>query len=321
MPAKSARKLSTSNPGTPEMNTLTLLKDDMFAEAGRKVLLHHLHSMKTFEYSATEGSNPEGVHQMRVAIRKFRSTYMVFRDSFPRRYESVILKPMKRTAKVLGDVRDMDVQLMQVGGHIATYPQHNEGLAPLTKRLTSMRNRARRALMLWMDSQTYARFIHNAFALLSEPLTPQTVLDRHARRPVADAVPAIIYRRISDVDEIGHDTANVSTDDLHELRIRGKRLRYTIESFESLLGPGIKDMLRALKDMQDILGDFNDATIMLNIVHGLNLGEKEELPAWRVYRTALHDAIANAEEAFPRAYQKLFSRRNKKALARAIGEL
>ena len=49
---------------------------------------------------------------------------------------------------------------------------------------------------------------------------------------------------------------------LHELRIDGKRLRYLLEFF-SVLYPSseVKPLLRSLKKLQDVLGDFNDLDV------------------------------------------------------------
>ena len=47
--------------------------------------------------------------------------------------------------------------------------------------------------------------------------------------------------------------------ELHRMRLASKRLRYTLELFRGCYGPGLEQRLDALKDVQDALGDVNDA--------------------------------------------------------------
>jgi CHAD domain-containing protein len=48
---------------------------------------------------------------------------------------------------------------------------------------------------------------------------------------------------------------------LHALRISCKRLRYTMEFFEEVLGPDAKGAIREIVEVQDHLGDLQDAVV------------------------------------------------------------
>lgn len=72
--------------------------------------------------------------------------------------------------------------------------------------------------------------------------------------------------------------------ELHRMRLAGKRLRYTLELFRPCYGPGLEVRLAALKELQDILGDLNDA-----VTSGALL-------AHRVGHKARHFLRARAEE-------------------------
>jgi len=50
-------------------------------------------------------------------------------------------------------------------------------------------------------------------------------------------------------------------DDLHQVRIRAKRLRYACEAVADVVGRPATDMARAAADLQGILGDFHDAIV------------------------------------------------------------
>jgi CHAD domain-containing protein len=57
-------------------------------------------------------------------------------------------------------------------------------------------------------------------------------------------------------------------EDLHELRKRGKELRYLLELFGSSLFPSevVKPLVRALKDLQDVLGRFQDRSVQTEML-------------------------------------------------------
>ena len=48
---------------------------------------------------------------------------------------------------------------------------------------------------------------------------------------------------------------------LHKFRLATKRLRYTLELFQPLYGPGLSQRLAQLRTIQDLLGDGHDATV------------------------------------------------------------
>jgi CHAD domain-containing protein len=61
----------------------------------------------------------------------------------------------------------------------------------------------------------------------------------------------------------------VSWQQMHEFRLRTKRFRYTLELFRPAYGPGLERKLKALKKLQDYLGDINDAIITENLISSL----------------------------------------------------
>jgi CHAD domain-containing protein len=57
---------------------------------------------------------------------------------------------------------------------------------------------------------------------------------------------------------------------LHELRKRGKELRYLLELFGSLFDPEVvKPMVRTLKGLQDVLGEFQDSEVEIEMLRAI----------------------------------------------------
>src|SRR3546814_10017263 len=63
------------------------------------------------EAAAIDGSDPEGVHQMRVGLRRFRSALTVFGDLLPAAQLAWLQEEAKWALNALGSARDWDVFL------------------------------------------------------------------------------------------------------------------------------------------------------------------------------------------------------------------
>lgn len=86
-------------------------------------------------------------------------------------------------------------------------------------------------------------------------------------------------------DRAVHDPSNV--EELHEMRIAVKRLRYTLEIFSSAV-PGSDRFLKTLKQLQDLLGAIHDADVLAPVLEGEWTGSDEDpCPATR----ALHEHV------------------------------
>jgi CHAD domain-containing protein len=59
-------------------------------------------------------------------------------------------------------------------------------------------------------------------------------------------------------------------DELHDFRIETKRFRYTLELFSSQYGPGFKDRIEELKQLQDFLGSANDGIVAASLLESID---------------------------------------------------
>lgn len=88
----------------------------------------------------------------------------------------------------------------------------------------------------------------------------------HPKASFADnAGPAITGRLDEMMDLAGALNDPAAVDDLHQLRIAAKRLRYAVEIFEPCLH-GAKPVLRELSDLQDALGTIHDLDVLADIL-------------------------------------------------------
>lgn len=205
------------------------------------------------------GEDPEEVHDMCVASRRLRAALQAFEPALSekaRRFEP----ELKHFAAVLGEVRDLDVQLERVEAWISASPEEEHGpLEELRGALRSEREAARERMLSELDSRRYERLVDTL---------SRTLRLGHSRRnslsgsPVTEAAPDLLrdaHRRTREAgDHLGPDSP---AEEYHSLRRRCKRLRYLTESLEEVYGKPSRKLVKRLKSLQSVLGGLQQTEI------------------------------------------------------------
>jgi CHAD domain-containing protein len=255
-----ANMVSTSESVQPDDQ---LSADDRVAVAGWKIMSHHFRRMLKHEKAVWEGGDPEGIHDMRVSTRRLRSTMQIFE---PFCGGSTITKLRKRLGKVadaLGTVRDLDVFLEHVQAFRTSHTNTDE-LEPFADYWNARQQEARRDLLDMLDGDEYADLLDDFKVFLEQPCEQK----RSEPKPlVRHVVGYLIYARYSDVrmyETVLEEAVQRSeVEILHELRIAGKRFRYLLEAFESVLGENASTVITATKALQEHLGQLQDAHVAI----------------------------------------------------------
>jgi CHAD domain-containing protein len=239
-----------------------VLLDDHVAEAGRKVLRFHLARMLAKEAGTREGSDPEDLHTMRVATRRQRAAWRVFGSAFRGGRTKTYRRGLRGIAARLGAVRDLDVLLEAADVYRADLPNAEQrALEPLLSGWRVHRDDARRLLIRELDSEDYRRWVddygefvrHEGLAVV--PVAPT---QPHRVRDTAGSQILTAYEGVRAYEPVLR-WADVET--LHELRIAGKWLRYTLEFSREALPPEAATLIARVTALQDHLGLLNDANV------------------------------------------------------------
>jgi len=198
------------------------------------------------------GSEPEDLHQLRVATRRLRSVLKTAAPILDRAWVDQIRGELAWLGGELGRARDSDVlipYLRQEAGTLA--PADRKALAPLFKKLQLQRASARRAVLRALRSERYLALLASIEAAAAGPPPGGT---GSLRTEVKNEFRKL--RKAMDAVEAG------PTDEaIHRARIKGKQARYATELLEDELGkPGAK-LLAAAKDFQDAAGEHQDAVV------------------------------------------------------------
>lgn len=90
-----------------------------------------------------------------------------------------------------------------------------------------------------------------------------------AAEPAARNASRVLPEIVRDYFETGRKLdRDSSARAMHRFRLKTKHLRYTLEAFASLYGPGFKSKLASLRPIQNALGELNDCEVLLAEVGG-----------------------------------------------------
>jgi CHAD domain-containing protein len=219
--------------------------------------------MRANEHPVLDGSDPEGVHQMRVAIRRLRALVTAFKAYVDDETFTYLRDELRWMQQQLGPARDLDVFLEETFAPLSERLPSAESLGRLKDAAERLRaeayDDARKAvrdprytglvlrLQLWLATGGWRRHVT---AGQTDP----------ADQPVTPFAREVLDQRAKKLKKLGKKYRALSEDDLHEMRIRGKKLRYAGEFFNGLFKKkDTKAYLDALEDIQDRLGAINDA--------------------------------------------------------------
>ena len=100
-------------------------------------------------------------------------------------------------------------------------------------------------------------------------------LDPYA--PTGQIARTIVRERLADMYAYAPYIENPEhIQELHDLRITAKRVRYTLEIFADFLPETSKDVVRELAQLQDELGELHDSEVMLALLRQLLQQQQEE---------------------------------------------
>jgi len=230
---------------------------------------------------AEEGSNPEGVHQMRVALRRLRTICALFRRDIPSPAFQAINSEARWLMQALGPAREWDVFAeTTVTRLVAAAPEVD--LASLHEAVERQRKSSYSALQPVLADPRCSRFLlslgnlverrgwrnevdSEALALLSQPMPAlaDKILTRLHRKAIKRGAH---FRRL----DVGAQ---------HDLRIDLKKLRYAAEFFLPLYASQTpaKRYVKRLVDLQASLGRARDIASARMMLHAIREEDRPEL--------------------------------------------
>jgi CHAD domain-containing protein len=303
--------------GATKAKVEVTLAYDQRADAGAAAVLRRLLTVILENMpGALEGSDPEYLHQLRIAVRRSRTVQRQLRGAFPVLELPGFRSEFRWLQRVTGDARDLDVYVEELDGLAMMLPAGIRGdLDPLRPVLAHGRLAARAEMTTAMRSARVEALLEDWEQLL-ESLVELPPDDRPiATRPLGAAVGRRIRKVYGRVLAMG---AAIDGDspaaEYHELRKKGKELRYLLELFAVNLFDEevVSSSIAALKSVQDVLGRHQDREVQMGMLRSVadEVATLPGGPAACMAMGVLVDRLGADERAARREFGERFAELN-----------
>jgi triphosphatase len=304
---RGARLAGRPGPAAVKPEEMVLRPDQPAAEAFGQVMSAAIGHLRVNLHPAARG-DAEGVHQIRVAIRRLRAAIALFRPLLASKAAGRFNERLRRSGRVFGAARDWDVFVTEtLAGAAADHPAESWPRV-LETVAESARAAVRGDAMRELDEPQFTRLLLELAVWAEEGARDPAALGTPAlARSIKAVAPALLERLMRRAAKQGKGVRHADTPGLHALRKRLKTLRYGIEFTESLYRPkAVRAMLRPCKDLQELLGVVNDAAATPELArHLAGNGDSEIVPALDALAVWAEKRGASARQRVPKAWHAL----------------
>ncbi|HEY9079877.1 CYTH and CHAD domain-containing protein [Magnetovibrio sp.] len=215
----------------------------------------------------------EGVHQMRVALRRMRSVITTYKKLLPKGSYESLSQGLKDAGSALGPARDWDVFLDEVLAAVEIGFEHDTALAVMRTHAERRLDQAYRDAHNLIASHEYARLLCDGLLWVGNSAwrgDGPAVSATHLHAPATDVAKSILDKRHARLLRAGKGLKNLPIEQRHMLRIAIKKARYAAEFFAELYpAKTTRSYLRGLKTLQESLGHLNDLATAERLMAGL----------------------------------------------------
>jgi CHAD domain-containing protein len=240
----------------------------------------HFHKVLKHEAGVLLDQDTEELHQIRVGMRRLRSTLTGFAPALtmPKYADQ---KRVGNLGIILGELRDLDVLKEAFVGHYQPIlpPKEQELLKKVLQVLESRRKKAFAKVEKLLKSDKFLNFKADFASWLDNP-TYQPI----GKLDIATVLPDLLLPQASrfllheawlvgvnlEENQKVREFSSQEIDDLlekeglllHDLRKEAKRSRYNMELFTQFYGDKYQEYLEDIKNLQGILGEMQDCCVL-----------------------------------------------------------
>jgi CHAD domain-containing protein len=278
-----------------------------YATAQRKAIHDNL--------PAIRDGDPDAIHDMRVAVRRLRSTLRTFRGLWDQRRSEALRDELKWLGNQLGRVRDGQVMSAALSGAVHSEPPElvaGPVAARLQRRLAGETLPAQEELREALDGERFRALLADLDTLLLRQPVDQP------RRWVGKKAGRALTRAERLLDQAGRARPENRDAALHEARKAYKRGRYAVEVFQ----PGHKrarQLAKRLGELQDVLGAHHDTVVLRQLLREEGMrayGEGENAFTYGLLYGRQHEAANRLLRKLPKVRRAV-----RKSAMRESGEL
>lgn len=244
----------------------------------RDLLQKHVSKLVQLQTPVSEGKGTEPLHQMRVTMRRLRTTVLQFEPALELP-SAINDQRLAKWVRRLGLARDLDVLRERLeDGFLPQLPEAEvKALRPVLKQLRRERQLAHRLVVEVLQSRSYLEGLAQLQRWLKQPaFTPV------GDEPIQDWLlewqgPCLASLFLHPGWQVTSAAGEVEV--LHALRRQIKQARYRLENLSVLEGQSTAPWINHFKQGQELLGEFNDLQVLQRAIGDQVPGRLEqELP-------------------------------------------
>ena len=255
-----------------------------FGDWATIAIAKHYKKILKHETKVLQDKDPEELHQMRVGMRRLRSTMTGFAPALDLPIDE---KQIGKIAKILGKLRDLDVLLETLKtGYVSILPREEQKILSIAiKVLDKKRKKVFKQVKSTLKNQRYQQFKQTIDDWLKNPQYRQI-----AALEIREVLPDLLSPQISrlllhpgwlvgvDIEagkvklsdkpalEIVEQILIAQGQALHDLRKQAKRSRYNMELFTDFYCDSYAYYLKQIKQLQSVLGEIQDSFVLREVL-------------------------------------------------------
>jgi inorganic triphosphatase YgiF len=293
---------------------IALAAEMVAAKAFQAIAMSCVHHFAGNQSAVLHGK-AEGVHQMRIGLRRLRAAISVFKGILRGPETEAVKDSLKWLTEELGPARDMDVLADEGITALAEKTAVHHAAAMLKRDVLSKREKGLEQAQHAVASDRYRHLVLDTVLWINGGRWTRSqvrLMKARRRLPIPRYAAQELRRRTHKVLKKLAKIDDLRPLERHKLRIAVKKLRYATGYFASLFGgeTAVKKFTAALKDLQSSLGQLNDIR-----VHG-QLAKVYAAPAHGTRRAAAQafamGELSGDERAKSRKLLKATKRRGKR---------
>jgi CHAD domain-containing protein len=255
--------------------------------------------------TARRPEGAEDIHDLRVAIRRFTQGLRAFRYALGHGNVRQMRRPLRKIMNRCGAARNADVALevLKAAGAPAN--------GSLKSGLEAARSRAGRDLAEFLKEWKIASKMRTWRDWLAPEAGPNQTIASAARRSLRPL--ARQFLRAGALAAKPRSTPR----EMHRFRLLGKRLRYTLEIFQPMLGSECKEAIEAVRKIQEYLGAINDCAATADLIAQYGAPGAATTRA----KAALRRLLAQRVETFRAHWREHFKPKEKRRWLDWIGRI
>jgi len=232
------------------MRTLT------YNRYANETILKFIEQFTFYDAGVRRNKGIEPLHQMRVTSRRLRNAFWVFKGLFPPKILKESKSKIRSLGRLLGQARDLDVKIgfLKKLQAITKKPSLKSGMKKIIILLQKERARLQpRVIKTLADLRKKGTFKKIEQMLMTAPQESQ---DSQKLYKTAEKKIFKRLKKFFSYEFYVYKPKRIN--ELHQMRIAAKHLRYTLESFELLYGLKMGVFVRRIMTIQGYLGEVHD---------------------------------------------------------------